>query len=247
MAASSVSSIVLVHGAWHGAWCWQRVLPALRTAGLNAHAVTLSGVGERAHLLGAVTGLATHIADVLGLIRSEELRDVVLVGHSYGGMVITGVADVLQREQPGLLRHLVYIDAVVPQPGESWSSTHTPEAVAGRLAAAQASGIQAIPAPDASVFGLEGADRDWVNRRQTPQPVVVYQDPLPFDATRVGALPRTFIDCSQPALPTIAVSRQRVRQEPGWRVRELATGHDPMVSQPGPLVQMLLDAAGLQP
>ncbi len=119
--------------------------------------------------------------------------------------------------------------------------------MAGRLAAAQASGIQAIPAPDASVFGLEGADRDWVNRRQTPQPVVVYQDPLPFDATRVGALPRTFIDCSQPALPTIAVSRQRVRQEPGWRVRELATGHDPMVSQPGPLVQMLLDAAGLQP
>ena len=236
-------AFVLVHGAWHGAWCWSRVLPLLRAGGFDAHAVTLTGVGDRAHLLGAVTGLSTHVSDVLGLIEAEELHDVVLVGHSYGGMVVTGVADALQRERPGLLRHVVYIDAVVPHPGESWSSTHTPEAVAGRLAAAQASGINAIPAPDASVFGLEGEDRDWVNRRQTPQPVGVYQDPLVFDAARVAALPRTFIDCSHPALPTIAVSRERVRREPGWRVRELATGHDPMVSEPAALAAMLQEAA----
>lgn len=237
------TTFVLVHGAWHGAWCWSRVLPLLRAGGFGAHAVTLTGVGDRAHLLGSVTGLSTHVSDVLGLIAAEELNGVVLVGHSYAGMVITGVADTLQRERPGVLRHLVYVDAVVPHPGESWSSTHTPEAVAGRLAAAQASGIHAIPAPDASVFGLEGADRDWVNRRQTPQPVVVYQDPLAFDAARVAALPRSFIDCTRPALPTIAVSRERVRREPGWRVHELATGHDPMVSEPAALAALLQQAA----
>lgn len=116
--------------------------------------------------------------------------------------------------------------------------------MAQRLAAAQASGGISFGPPDASVFGLEGADRDWVNRRQTPQPLGVYQDPLDFDVNRVAALPRTFIDCTRPALPTIAVMRQRVRSEPGWEVLELATGHDPMVSEPRLLTDMLLAIAG---
>jgi hypothetical protein len=98
----------------------------------------------------------------------------------------------------------------------------------------------ALPPPDAGVFGLEGADRDWVNRRQTPQPFGVYRDPLVFDADRIARVPRTFIDCNAPALATIAVMRERVRQEPGWHVVELATGHDPMVSQPQALSQALL-------
>jgi len=97
------------------------------------------------------------------------------------------------------------------------------------------------------VFGLSGADRDWVNRRQTPQPLAVYQDPLAFDATRIASLPRTFIDCTAPALPTIAVMRQRVRSEPGWEVRELATGHDPMVSEPEALSNLLIDVARRYP
>jgi pimeloyl-ACP methyl ester carboxylesterase len=238
--ASVSPSIVLVHGAWHGAWCWRRVLPLLWDAGLASHAVTLTGVGERAHLMGPEIDLHTHIQDVVGLIEAEELERVVLVGHSYGGMVITGVADRLQRTHPGQLAHLVYLDAVVPEPGESWSSRHTPETQQARLDAAAASGGLSFPPPDAAVFGLEGADRDWVNRRQTPQPFAVYQQPLHFDAARLAALPRTFIDCTAPALPTIAASRVRVRQEPGWRVNEMKTGHDPMVSEPQALVELLL-------
>lgn len=238
------SAIVLVHGAWHGAWCWSRVLQRLYDAGVSAHAVTLTGVGERAHLMAASIRLYTHIQDVAGLIASNELEQVVLVGHSYGGMVITGVANQLQQSHPGVLKALVYVDAVTPHPGESWSSQHAPETVAQRLAAAQASGGISFGPPDASVFGLEGADRDWVNRRQTPQPLGVYQDPLDFDANRVAALPRTFIDCTRPALPTIAVMRQRVRAEPGWEVLDLATGHDPMVSEPRMLTDMLLAIAG---
>ena len=236
-------SVVLVHGAWHGGWCWQRVLPLLQVAGLNAHAVTLTGVGERAHLMSPDIRLSTHIQDVLGVIEANELTHVVLVGHSYAGMVITGAADQLQQSQPGLLASLVYLDAVTPHPGESWSSQHTPETIAQRLGVARASGGISFAPPDASVFGLTGADRDWVNRRQTPQPLAVYQDTLAFEAARVASVPRTFIDCTSPALPTIAVMRQRVRQESGWEVMELTTGHDPMVSAPGMLAEMLSSIA----
>jgi pimeloyl-ACP methyl ester carboxylesterase len=234
------TSIVLVHGAWHGAWCWRRVLPMLRARGVETHAVTLTGVGERAHLMGPDIDLNTHIQDVIGLIEAEELSRVVLVGHSYGGIVITGVADRLQHRHAGQLAHLIYLDAVVPEPGESWSSRHTPETQQARIDAAASSGGLSFPPPDASVFGLEGADRDWVNRRQTPQPFAVYQQPLHFDAARLAALPRTFIDCTAPALPTIAASRIRVRQEPGWQVHEMKTGHDPMVSEPQALADLLL-------
>lgn len=233
-------AIVLVHGAWHGAWCWARVLPLLRAAGVPTHAVTLTGVGERAHLMGPQIDLHTHVQDVIGLIEAEELARVLLVGHSYGGIVITGVADRLQREHPQRMAQLVYLDAVVPEPGESWSSRHTPETQQARLDAAAPSGGLSFPPPDAAVFGLDGADRAWVNRRQTPQPFAVYQQPLHFDAARVAALPRTFIDCTQPALPTIAASRIRVRQQPGWQVLEMQTGHDPMVSAPQALADLLL-------
>ena len=238
-----MTQFVLVHGAWHGAWCWARVLPLLRAAGHAAHAVTLTGVGERAHLLAADIRLSTHIQDVLNLIACEELDDIVLVGHSYGGIVITGVAAALQQQQPGLLRHLVYVDASSPRSGESWSSTHAPDVVAGRVAAGSRSGGLSIPPPDAAVFGLDGADRDWVNRRMTPQPFGLYQDPLVFDVARVASLPRLFVDCIEPALANIAVTRVRVRTEPGWRVIELATGHDAMVSAPRELAGALLGCA----
>jgi pimeloyl-ACP methyl ester carboxylesterase len=238
-----MAAFVLVHGAWHGAWCWARVLPALRAAGHSAHAVTLTGVGERAHLLSRDITLTTHVQDVVNLVTCEELDDVVLVGHSYGGLVITGAADRLLAKRPALLRHLAYIDAVVPHSGECWATHHAPELVAARLAQSAAHPHGALPAPDAALFGLTGADCEWVNRRQTPHPFGQYQEPLHFDAARVATVPRTFIDCTTPAWPSIAPMRQRVRSEPGWRVRELATGHDAMVSAFGPLTRLLLDAA----
>ncbi len=237
-------TFVLVHGAWHGAWCWARVLPLLRGAGYAAHAVTLTGVGERAHLLSNSINLTTHVRDVLGFIEAEELQSIVLVGHSYGGRVITGVADALLDAGKVALHHLVYLDAVVPKSGESWSSTHTPEVIAARVAAAKAYGLQhgvdAFLPPDASVFGLAGEDAAWVNRRQTPQPLGVYLDGQSFDEARLATRPRMFIDCTAPALATIATSRERVRADPSWRVVELATGHDPMVSHPQALTDVLL-------
>lgn len=228
---------VLVHGAWHGAWCWRRVLPGLWAAGHRAFAVSLTGVGERAHLLRPDIRLQTHADDVCAVIEAEELQGAVLVGHSYGGMVITAVADRLADR----LSHLVYLDAVVPEPGESWSSGHAPETRAARRAAISATGT--LPPADPAAFGLQGEDAAWVARRQTPQPGGVYDDPLHFDAQRINRLPRTFIDCTSPALATIDVMRRRVRATPGWQVVEIATGHDPMVSAPEELLAALLAVA----
>jgi pimeloyl-ACP methyl ester carboxylesterase len=237
-----VSTFVLVHGAWGGAWIWRRVIGPLRAAGHEVHAVTLSGDGERAHLRHAGITLQDHIDDVLGVIAAEELHDIVLVGHSYGGMVITGVADALLARGGVGLKHLVYVDAMVPLPGEGWGQGHPPQIVQARLAAAKAHD-NALPPPDAADFGLTGADRDWVNLRSVPHPFGMYRVPLEFDGERWARVPRTFIDCNRPAYVTIDAMRRRVREQPGWRVVEIATGHCPMVSAPAELVAHLLSTS----
>ncbi|MCA0243323.1 MAG: alpha/beta hydrolase [Proteobacteria bacterium] len=239
---SAKPPIVLVHGAWGGAWIWRRVLPPLRAAGHEVHAVTLTGDGERAHLRRAGIDLFDHIDDVVALVQAEELSGIVLVGHSYGGMVATGAADRLLQADAQAVRHLVYVDAMVPLPGEGWGDGHSAEVVAGRTAAAQANG-NALPPPDPAGFGLTGADRDWLLRRQVPHPFGPYRQSLPYDGERWARLPRSFIDCTAPAYPTIDAMRQRVRALPGFRVVEMKTGHCPMVSAPQELVRHLLDAA----
>ena len=251
-----MANFVLVHGAWHGAWCWQRVLPLLTRAGHRAHAVTLSGVGEHARYLSPNINLDTHIADVLAMIEAEELTDIVLVGHSYGGVVITGVADRLLAAQKtnasialitrATVARMVFVDAVLPLPGESWSSTQSPDTVKARVESAKAHPQQGIAVPPASGFGLSGADADWVNRRQTPQPLGCYLQPLQFDLNAVRQLPRHYIDCNSPASPGIAPSRIRVRDSQfwggGWQLTELATGHDAMVTEPERLSELIIVA-----
>ena len=242
-----MANFVLVHGAWHGAWCWQRVSALLQQQGHRVHAVTLTGLGERAHLLAPSITLDTHIDDVISAIEVEELSEVVLAVHSYAGMIGTAVADRLGKH----LRHLVYVDAVLPKPGESWSSTQSAATQQQRLAAAQATTRFSFPPPDPEVFGLQGADRDWVKRRQTPHPGNTYQAPLSFDVQRVAAVPRTFINCSQPALATIEPSRLRAKDPKFWdgawlpnsQFVEIKTGHDPMITEPAALRKILLDCA----
>jgi pimeloyl-ACP methyl ester carboxylesterase len=213
-------------------------------AGHRAHAVTLTGVGERAHLLQPGIDLETHIMDVMVAMDAEELHDVVLVVHSYAGMLGTAVAD----RRPERLRHLVYLDAVLPKPGESWSSTHASATRQARMAAALADPLFAFPAPDPVVFGLSDVDHAWVSRRQTPHPGGPYSQCLAFDPQRVASVPRTFINCTTPALATIDVSRQRMLDPKFWdgawlpssRVVNMSTGHDPMVSDPEGLLLHLL-------
>jgi pimeloyl-ACP methyl ester carboxylesterase len=242
-----MANFVLVHGAWHGGWCWQRVTAALQAQGHRVHAVTLTGLGERAHLLSPAITLDTHINDVLNLIEAEELDDVILAVHSYAGMIGTAVADRLS----GKIKHLVYVDAVVPKPGESWSSTQSSATQQQRMSAAQATTHFSFPPPDPEVFGLQADDHAWVKRRQTPHPGNTYQAPLDFDIARVAAIPRTFVNCTQPALATIEPSRLRVKDAKFWegawlpnsQIVEIPTGHDPMVSEPAALTKILLDCA----
>lgn len=234
------TAIVLVHGAWGGAWVWQRVLGPLRAAGHRVFTVSLSGTGERAHQSHDGITLQTHIDDVKAVIESEELQQVLLVGHSYSGMVITGVADQLRDR----IAQLVYLDAVVPEPGESWSSGHTDETKAQRRALIQAQGH--LPPSPPQGMGLSEPDFAWVERRQRPQPGGVYDSPLQFDAQAWANLPRTFIDCNRPALLTIAASRKRVRAQPGWTVHEIPTGHNAMISATPALLDILLPLADAQ-
>lgn len=244
-----MASFVLVHGAWHGGWCWRHVVQPLAAQGHRVHAVTLTGVGERAHLMSPAITLETHITDVVNTIQMEELTDVVLAVHSYAGMIGTAIAD----RMPQRLRHLVYVDAVVPRPGESWSSTHASTTRESRMAAAQSSPDFSFPPPDPSVFGLAGPDHEWVLRRQTPHPGHTYNAPLNFSPERVAAVPRTFVNCTQPPLGTIDAIRLRMTDPKFWdgtwqagggaHVVELKTGHDPMISLPGELVRVLLNCA----
>lgn len=235
-----MADFVLVHGAWHGGWCWREVVRLLGAEGHRAHAVTLTGLGERAHLMSPAITLETFIADVVEAIEAEEMPRPVLAVHSFAGMIGTAVADRLPRR----LAHLVYVDAVVPLPGESWSSTHAPATREARIAASEASHDYSFPPPDPSVYGLSGAQHEWVKRRQVPHPGHTYTAPLEFDPARVGSVPRTFVDCKAPPLATIDASRRRVR-DPSfwgapWHVVDLATGHDPMVSAPEDLARVLL-------
>ncbi len=241
-------NFVLVHGAWHGGWCWRRVAQALQLDHHKVFTPTLTGLGERAHLLSPAINLDTHINDVINLIEAEELHEVTLAVHSYAGMIGTAIAD----RMAGRLKHLVYVDAVLPRPGESWSSTQASATQQQRMAAAQASPCFSFPAPDPEVFGLHDADREWVKRRQTPHPGNTYQAPLDFDVQRVAAVPRTFVNCTQPALATIEPSRLRAKDPKFWdgawlpnsRVVEIKTGHDPMISEPAALARILLESAG---
>lgn len=237
------ASIVLVHGAWGGAWVWSRVLSPLRDAGFDVHAVTLTGLGERAHLRHPGITLQNHIDDVVGLVTAEELTNVVLVGHSYGGMVVTGAAAALESSGIARVAGLAYVDAMVPRSGEGWGGGHPPEIAKARITAA-AEHNNALPPPDPSEgFALDEVDAEWLRRRHVLHPFGMYRERLDFDEALIAHAARLFVDCTEPAYPTIAPFRERVRSEPGWQVVEIATGHFAMVSEPAKLTQALVDFA----
>ena len=239
--ASLPSNFVLVHGAWHGGWCWRRVADRLAAAGHRVFCPTLTGLGERAHLLTPAVGLDTHIADVLGLLEAEELTDVVLVGHSYAGIVITGVADLAKAR----LRRLVYLDAAVVEDGHAWSGHAIPDIAAERRRLAkESSGGLSMPVPRAEAFGLrDPGDLAWVQRRLTPHPFRPFDQVMRWQHPVGNGLPKVYVECSDPAYANLAAVRDRYRGKPGWQFASLATGHDAMVSAPRETAQLLMDLA----
>jgi pimeloyl-ACP methyl ester carboxylesterase len=234
------SNFVLVHGAWHGGWCWARVAPLLRAKGHRVFCPTLTGLGERAHLLSRQVNMTTHIEDVLGLLEAEELDNVILCGHSYAGMVITGVA----ARAKARLKQLVYLDSAVVEDGESWSSAHTDQVRADRRKLAEASGGVSMPVPKAEVFGLsDPKDLAWVQRRMTPQPFAPYDQKLHWGGPVGNSLPKVYVNCTEPLYAGLNPVKERYRGKPGWPFRELKTGHDAMVSAPEETARLLLEFA----
>jgi pimeloyl-ACP methyl ester carboxylesterase len=229
---------LLLHGAWHGGWCWRHVADRLRAQRHSVHAPTLTGLGERAHLLTPEVGLETFATDVIAVIEAEELEDVILVGHSFAGVVISLVAD----HVPERLRHLVYLDAVVLEPGQSPLDAVPPALAAERRRIAQeTSGGLTLPAPAPTLFGVSEPDQvAWLQRRLTPHPFKAYTDPMTLTSPLGNGLPRTYIAATAPEYAPLASTRARVRSQAGWHWAEIATGHDAMVSAPDILADMLL-------
>jgi pimeloyl-ACP methyl ester carboxylesterase len=215
----------------HGGWCWSRVAALLRADGHRVFTPTLTGLGERAHLLTPEVGPATMIRDVEAVLEHEELDDVVLVGHSFGALVALGVAD-RARER---LRRLVLLDGLVVDAGRAGLDVLAPEVGAARVEQARRHGDGlAIPAPSSgSVFGLaDPDDLAWVERRLTPHPLRSYTEPLALRHPLGNGLEVTYLRCTDPPYPAIAAGLDVVRRV-GWPCRDLATGHDGMISAPG--------------
>jgi pimeloyl-ACP methyl ester carboxylesterase len=233
---------VLVHGAWHGGWCWGRVAERLRAAGHRVFTPTLTGLGDRAHLIAPHVGLATHIEDVIATLEMEDLSDVVLVGHSFGSAVISGVADA----RADRIRRLVFLDSFLLQSGQSPFSQLPPEMVEARKTTAIKTSslfgeILAMPPPPPSVFGVNDAsDAAWVASRLKPHPIKSYEDTLKLKLPLGAGRPTTYIACTNPTYQAIAPARLWVKAQPGWTYRELETGHDAMILAPDALTEMLM-------
>lgn len=231
-----MAAFVLVHGSWHGGWCWTRLAPLLRAEGQEVHAPPLPGMGRRAHVPPTDLRLATHVEDITRLLFYQDLHDVVLVGHIYGGMVITGVA----ARAPGRLSSLIYLDAYLPGPGESEMDLWPPEMATDAQADLDAGRAHRTQPPPA-FFGLEGDVATWAKERLTPQPLSVYEDPATEDPLP-DELPGRFIHGTEgPVADLFATFADRARDR-GWPVDELATGHDAMLTRPKELATLLLRA-----
>ncbi|WP_338596322.1 alpha/beta hydrolase [Saccharopolyspora sp. SCSIO 74807] len=233
-----MSTYVLVHGAAHGGWCYRRVARILRAAGHDVHAPTLTGLGERAHLLGPDVDLDLHVQDVLAVLRTEDLFDVVLAGHSYGGMVVTGVAD----RAPERIRHLVYLDAATPVHGEAIIDLAP---VAIREHTQVVDGVELVHFPDTGsspIFGVtDPEDAAWVRSKLTPHPYRCFEQPLLLtNEAALNAIPQTQIVCSS-ALHGRDPARLATARAAG-RLWEIDTGHDLMITEPELVADMLMRA-----
>jgi pimeloyl-ACP methyl ester carboxylesterase len=240
---------VLVHAAWHGGWCWKKVAPLLRERGHEVHTPTLTGLGDRAHLVNPEIGLETHIQDVVNILEYEDLNRVILVGHSSSGAVITGVAE----RVPERLAHVVYLDAFVPDDGQSLMDLIPPDRRQGMEQRVQAEGQgwllpSLAPVPwdqflrDAWRISEE-ADRRWMLPRLGPTPFKIFKDPVRRSNLAASKLPCTFIRCLQWPNPVFDRTADMAKRTAGWRYRELAASHEPFVTHPQELASLLLEAA----
>jgi pimeloyl-ACP methyl ester carboxylesterase len=236
-------TFVLVHGAWHGGWCWCRVADILRAQGHRVFTPSLTGLGDRAHLFSKDISLQTHVDDILSLVETEELDDFVLVGHSYAGMVISGVADTLGKR----VSHYIYLYARLPfdmTPGASfsWSSFDASETLKERLKSLheQGKGMGLPPPPPGAFAVTRPSDTDWLKRRLRPMPAQTYIGTFTFKNSGSNGLKRTYIAAVKPPYTTLVPTHNRIRDDHTWSFTTIEAGHDCMVTDPDKLASLLM-------
>jgi pimeloyl-ACP methyl ester carboxylesterase len=228
---------VLVHGAWTGGWCWGKVADILRAQGHEVYAPSLTGLGDRSHLLSPAVNLSTHVDDIANLIAWEELTDIVLVGHSYGGMVISGVAE---RVREGTIRSIVYLDAMYTDDGASIVD-HFPNFV--EVIGAD----DPVPVLPAEFWGYDEALSTWADKLQTPHPRRTFYDGLRITGARDRVPIRTFVVATQNidanGVPTFQGMATTATSRAGWRYEELPCDHDTMLFLPQQTADVLIRAS----
>ena len=235
-----MGTCVLVHGAWHGGWCYKYVAQQLRAAGHQVYTPTLTGLGERSHLMNRSVTLDTHVQDVVNVIRWEELSEVVLCGHSYGGMVISGVVE----KVPDKIRALVYLDAFVPEDGQALMDFLPDDFRAGIRDDSRTNGDGYLMTPiPASVFNVNQRDAAWVDRMCVKHPLACFEQKIALTGARARVGRRVYVLATDygPPQPFVAVA-DRLKGAAGWKVVSLSCGHDLMLDMPMETADLILAA-----
>ena len=238
-----MATYVLVHGGGHGGWCYQRVARLLRAAGHEVHAPSLTGLGERSHLVSPDVDLDTHIRDITALLHYEDLTDVILVGHSYGGMVITGIAD----QAADRVGRVVYLDAANPHDGQSLAILSGEHITWTRQYGKVVDGVELVLLPETTDVGLlygvtDPDDVAWMMARLTPHPWKCFEQPLTLtNEAAYRAIPQYHIVCAS-TLPTRDSALMEEARAAG-RLWVIDTGHDLMITEPRQVADALLQVA----
>jgi pimeloyl-ACP methyl ester carboxylesterase len=229
-----VATFVVAHGAWSSAWAWKKMRPLLRAAGHELWTPTYTGLGERAHLASPAVDLDTHIKDLVGVLEMEDLRDVVLIGHSYGGMVATGIADRARAR----IAQLVYLDAFVPRNGQSLLDLQDAGVRERMRALARTSGDGWRLPPNPMPADTPAADVAWAAGRRLPQPIKTFEQALRLDERMPP--PRSYIYCRHiGATDVFRQFAERAQRESGWRYFEIDSSHNPHITAPQALMDLL--------
>jgi pimeloyl-ACP methyl ester carboxylesterase len=237
-----MATYVLVHGGAHGGWCYQRVARMLRTAGHDVYTPTLTGLGERSHLLRPDIDLDMHIRDITSVLHYEDLRDVILVGHSYGGMVITGAAD----RASDRVGRLVYLDAANPVNGQSLVDVGGPIVGSTRTRGRVVEGVELVIFPGTEPLPNYGVtdpdDIAWMAERLTGHPWACFAQPLRLtNEAALWATPQYHIMCSSTLATRDPELMEKARA--AGRLWTIDTGHDLMITEPRAVADVLLKIA----
>lgn len=231
-------TFVLVHGAYHGGWCWRRVADLLEAQGHKVFTPTLTGLGERAHLLGRDTTLDVHIADLVGVFEWEDLREACLVVHSYGGWVGSGALEKIGDR----VASAVWLDAFRPRDGER--PMDASEAIRSAVEAALATGQAGLPPPPSALFLVNDKDQVWVDAKMTPQPVAALAKPIKLSGALSSVRKKTFVRTPRFGQTGLDEAYAESRADAGWRALENRTsGHDLMIDDPRYVAEVLQASA----